>query len=105
MQWSQLDNPYLIRLTGEYVIEILQVIKDNLGNIDKGITKDFIAENARFYNTIKSRVVSYWDCYYRIKHPTKTNYVGFEIIEYFSLWIFYIELKFWGVQKNFLDFP
>lgn len=76
--------PYLIRLTGEYVIEILQVIKDNLGNIDKGITKDFIAENARFYNAIESRVVSYWDYYYRSKYPAKTDYVSFEIIEYFS---------------------
>lgn len=76
--------PYLIRLTGEYVIEILHVIKDNLGTIDKDIIQDFITENAKFYHTIESRVVSYWDCYYRSKYPTKTDYVGFEIIEYFN---------------------
>ncbi|WP_256376299.1 hypothetical protein [Solibacillus sp. R5-41] len=34
--------------------------------------------------TIENRVVSYWDCYYRSKHPSKTDFVGFEMIEYFS---------------------
>lgn len=76
--------PYLLRLTGEYVIEILQVIKDHLHNINKHIAKDFIAENARFYNTIESRVVSYWDCYYRSKYPNQKDYVGFDIIKFFN---------------------
>ncbi|MFJ7637914.1 MULTISPECIES: hypothetical protein [unclassified Peribacillus] len=76
--------PYIIRLTGEYVIEILHVIKENVGHIDKDTIKEFITENPRFYQTIKSRVVSYWDCYYRREYPAKTDYVGFEIIEYFG---------------------
>jgi hypothetical protein len=75
--------PYLIRITGEYVIEILQVIKSNLDKVNKGIIKDFIVENPKFYNTIESRVVSYWDCYYRNEYPNKEEYVGFEIIQYF----------------------
>jgi hypothetical protein len=75
--------PYLIRLTGEYVIEILQVIKSNLDKVNQEIIKDFIADNPKFYNTIESRVVSYWDCYYRRKYPNKEDYVGFEIIQYF----------------------
>ncbi|WP_066074668.1 hypothetical protein [Neobacillus soli] len=75
--------PYLLRLTGEYVIEILQVIKSNLDKVNKGIIKDFIVDNPRFYNTIESRVISYWDCYYRNKYPNKEDYVGFEIIQYF----------------------
>ncbi|MEK4760364.1 hypothetical protein MHH85_08905 [Viridibacillus sp. FSL E2-0187] len=74
--------PYIIQLTGEYVIEILQVIKDNLDSIDKSIIKEFIAENATFYNTIESRVISYWNCNYRSKYPAITDYVGYEIIEY-----------------------
>lgn len=75
--------PYLMRLTGEYVIEILQVIKENIGNLDKGTIQEFIGENAGFYNTIESQIVSYWDCYYRSKYPVKTDYVGFVLIEYF----------------------
>lgn len=77
-------TPYLIRITGEYVIEILQVIKANLDNLDKGKVKEFIAENTRFYNTTESRVVSYWDCYYRSKYPDIKDYVGFEIIDFFN---------------------
>ncbi len=76
--------PYLIRITGDYVIEILQVIKANLDKVDKGIIKDFIAENPIFYNTTESQVVSYWDCYYRNKYPNKEDYVGYEIIKYFN---------------------
>lgn len=76
--------PYLIRLTGEYVIEILEVIKNNFNNLEKTEIKSFIAENNKFYNTIESRVVSYWDCYYRSKYPEKRDYVGFEIIHYFN---------------------
>lgn len=75
--------PYLIRITGEYVIEILKVIKSNLDKVNKEIIKDFIVDNIKFYYTIESRVVSYWDCYYRNKYPNKEDYVGFEIIQYF----------------------
>lgn len=76
--------PYLIRLAGEYVIEILQVIKDDLGKIDKAKIKEFIAGNLEFYNTIESRVVSYWDCFYRLKYPRIEDYVGFQILAYFN---------------------
>lgn len=76
--------PYLFRITGEYVIEILQVIKANLDKVDIGLIKNFIAENPKFYHTIESRVVSYWDCYYRHKYPNKEVYVGIEIIDYFN---------------------
>ncbi|MBT2657969.1 hypothetical protein J7E81_22480 [Bacillus sp. ISL-18] len=75
--------PNLIRLTGEYVIEILQVIKSNLDKVNKGILKDFIVDNPKFYKTTESRVVSYWDCYYRKLYPNKEDYIGYEIIQYF----------------------
>lgn len=75
--------PYLIRLTGEYVIEILQVIKSNLEEINKEEIIEFIVDNPKFYNTIESRVLSYWNCYYRNKYPSKEDYIGYKIIQYF----------------------
>lgn len=75
--------PYLIRLTGEYVIEILQVIKSNLDKVNKVKIKEFIVDNPKFFNTIESRVLSYWDCYYRNLYPNKEDYIGYEIIQYF----------------------
>lgn len=76
--------PYLILLTSDYVIEILQVIKDNLDKIDKSKIKDFTADNPGLYNGIESRVESYWNCYYRLKYPNKDDYVGFQILAYFN---------------------
>ena len=76
--------PYLILLTGDYVIEILEVIKDNLDVIDKAEVKDFIANNPVLYNSLESHVVSYWNCYYRLEYPNKDDYAGFQILAYFN---------------------
>lgn len=76
--------PYLIKLVGEYVIEILQVIKENLHLVDIEQIKFFLSENPKFYQTIKSRVISYWDCYYRRRCPKREDYVGFDILGHFN---------------------
>ncbi len=76
--------PYLIKLVGEYVIEILQAIKENLHLIDIEKIKVFLSENPKFYQTIESRVISYWDCYYRRRYPKKEDYVGFDILSHFN---------------------
>ncbi|KKI91044.1 hypothetical protein WQ54_17075 [Bacillus sp. SA1-12] len=75
--------PYIIRIMGEYVIEILQVIKSNLDKVNKKKIKEFIIDNPIFYHKIESRVVSYWNCYYRNEYPKKEEYVGIEILNYF----------------------
>jgi len=74
--------PYILRLAGEYVIEILQVIEDNMNEFEKISMKRFITNNPRFFNLIESQMVSYWDCYYRDKYPSKEDYVGFAIMKY-----------------------
>ncbi|MBM7602568.1 hypothetical protein JOC75_000538 [Metabacillus crassostreae] len=76
--------PYLIRLVGEYVFEILQEIKVNLNTINKSKIKEFISDNPQFYNTTVSQVISYWNCYYRSEFPNIKSYVGYEIIDYFN---------------------
>jgi hypothetical protein len=75
--------PYFIRLAGEYVIEILQAIEDNMDEFEKRTMKGFIIDNPKFFHLIESQMVSYWDCYYRNKYPNKEDYVGFVIIKYF----------------------
>ena len=73
--------PFVIRLLGEYVIEILQVIYENFKKIDIQLYCKFIEENPMFYEITKQRVISYWDCYYRSQYKDKNDYVGFKIIE------------------------
>ncbi|MER2106919.1 MAG: hypothetical protein ABS949_08255 [Solibacillus sp.] len=77
--------PYVIRLLGEYVVEILYVIKKHLHQIDRAILLQFIKENQAFYSLQKARVASYWNGYYRGDFPKKTDYVGFQMIGYIEV--------------------
>ncbi len=76
--------PFVIQLVGEYVLEILQVIKSHLGEIDGDSYREFLHENPCFYETNKRRVMSYWNCYYRNQYWQRDQYAGFQIIEYFN---------------------
>ena len=71
--------PYLIRLCGEYVVEILDVINLNLDFCNQSLLRSFILENPEFYAKNRSRMISYWDCYYRFAFPRIADYVGFKI--------------------------
>jgi hypothetical protein len=74
--------PFVVQLVGEYVIEILDVIWNNIHNLDAQLYKDFLADNPTLLARTKQRVVSYWDCYHR--DQTRDNYVGFRITEFFD---------------------
>lgn len=74
--------PYVIRLLGEYVIEIMQVIFENLDKINMDNYIEFIQKNLAFYKLIEARVASYWDCYYRWLYKSKKDYVGFKILDH-----------------------
>ncbi|MGE6515999.1 hypothetical protein [Lysinibacillus sphaericus] len=76
--------PFVIRLTGEYVIEILQTIKANLAVMDKVSIKQFINDNEVFYHRIEQRVISYWNCYHRREYPNENDYSGFEILKFYN---------------------
>ncbi|MGM9925081.1 MAG: hypothetical protein ACI35R_12620 [Bacillus sp. (in: firmicutes)] len=73
--------PYVLRLSGEYVVEILEVVHDHLNEINHRIVAGFVLENPTFCMRLKSRVASYWDCYYRDRYPDKEKYAGFLIIK------------------------
>jgi len=72
--------PFVVKLVGEYVIEILQVIQQNLGGLDSSMYRHFLTENPEFLAITGQRVVSYWDCYYR--DHRRGEYVGFQVLEY-----------------------
>jgi hypothetical protein len=71
--------PFIIQLLGEYVIEIIQIIQDNLSKLDKQALKTFLIDNNEYFQKTQDRVRSYWQCYYR--NQTKfEDYVGQQII-------------------------
>ena len=73
-------TPFILQLSGEYVIEILQTIEQRLSEKLLDNILQFSAENPGFFETTKSRIISYWNCYYRFRFPNKKDYVGFKIL-------------------------
>ena len=73
--------PFVVQLLGEYVIEIIQVIQNNLPVLDKLVYGRFLRSNPEFWTRTQRRVVSYWDCYYRAH--SKDRYPGFRVLDFF----------------------
>jgi len=81
--------PYIVKIIGEYVIEILNDIENNFEILNKPNLVSFVQQNPEFYNRTRSRVGSYWDCYFRRHFPEilngvrvseKQRYVGFRLL-------------------------
>lgn len=73
---------YVMTLCGEYIVQILNYVWLNRGKFDEKILAQWLHDNPAFYVTIKSRIVSYWDCYYRTKYFH--DYVGHHLIRFFD---------------------
>lgn len=73
--------PYVALLLGDYVYEILEVLAKNLPKEMKGRLKSFLAENPQLKRRIESRIVSYWDCYYRGACPDLKQYIGYQLFK------------------------
>lgn len=73
-------SPFVVQLVGEYVVEILDVIHHNLGNLDASVYRRFLEENPEFFRLTEHRVISYWDCYHR--GVKRDEYVGFRLLDF-----------------------
>jgi hypothetical protein len=69
-------TPFIFQLLGEYVIEILEVLDKQLDDTQLENYKRFTIENSRYYQQTESRMISYWNEYYRGKFPKLKLYVG-----------------------------
>ena len=74
---------YVVQLAGEYVVEILAVIEQNLHSLDGTIYSEFLKDNPEFLEATAQRIRSYWDCYYR--EIKREEYPGFRILDYLLL--------------------
>ena len=71
---------FVVPLVGEYVVEILQLIQENLPHLDTSPDADFVRANPEFLELTDKRVTSYWDCYYR--SIRKEEYPGFLALDF-----------------------
>jgi hypothetical protein len=75
-------TPFVFQLLGEYVIEILFVVDRHINEqtIDNYIK--FINENKKYWQQTESRMISYWNEYYRRPQFRKLNdYIGKQIVD------------------------
>ncbi|WP_313512499.1 hypothetical protein [Sphingobacterium sp.] len=69
-------TPFTFQLLGEYIFEILEVLDEQLDDQKLEHYKRFVNENPKYYQQTESRMISYWNEYYRRKFPKLKNYVG-----------------------------
>lgn len=80
--------PFIVKLIGEYVIEILEDVSAAMTPELDLTLGEFIVQNLTFWNITKRRVTSYWNAYYRARWLHDLNraerrdeYVGFSLIQ------------------------
>ena len=66
--------PYVVMLLGEYVVEIIEEIRQALPNIDLALVRELLDANPRFHSLLNARSVSYWNCFYRARFPDYATY-------------------------------
>lgn len=69
-------TPFTFQLLGEYVYEILEIIYEQLNDCTLENYKRFAIENPKYYMQTESRMISYWNEYYRSKFPKLKYYSG-----------------------------
>jgi hypothetical protein len=58
------------------------LIREGIADPDtQKLYNDFIVQNPVFWASTKSRIVSYWDVYYRDSFKDKEDYPGMEVIK------------------------
>ncbi len=77
--------PYIIKLSDEYVVEILDIIYFKLTSEKKEIIQKFCLLNIESFLKSHDRVRSYWNAYYKNRFNNFENYVGEKLYhEYFG---------------------
>lgn len=77
--------PYIVKICDEYVIEILELTYSALRETDTNEIKDFCIKNSETFCKNYSRMISYWNEYYRDSCLHYKDYVGEKLfVEYFG---------------------
>ncbi|MBI3220733.1 MAG: hypothetical protein HYZ44_14560 [Bacteroidetes bacterium] len=74
--------PFTFQLLGEYVFEILQVLDKHINDNNIDNYQKFARENPMYWQQTESRMISYWNEYYRrTRFPILKNYLGQQIVD------------------------
>ena len=73
--------PFTFQLLGEYVIEILETLELQINSTTVENYVKFIQENKKYTMQTESRMISYWNSYYRQRFPKLKQYIGTNIFD------------------------
>ena len=73
--------PFIAKLFGDYVIEIVKVLQSELPNDTRDKLRDFFRANPLYQKRIESRIASYWDLFYRNVYPNFKKYIGYQLFQ------------------------
>ena len=76
--------PFVLQLLGEYVLPIIRVVEDHSAVLKRSEYQRFVIENPAFFQLLKQRITSYWNCYYRAMFPRLRDYPAFQMVEFFD---------------------
>lgn len=78
--------PFVLMLLGEYVIEIVEDIRDALPTLDRSVYANLVRENRQTVQRCRARATSYWDAYHRQQYPEKRDYPGLQALHKMETW-------------------
>jgi hypothetical protein len=78
--------PFVVQLAGEYVVQIIEHMCENVDLMPLDRYRQFAADNPAFIDLTKARAISYWDCYYRREFPQFGDYPAFQFLNALGLW-------------------
>ena len=73
--------PFIAKLFGDYVIEIVKVLHSELPDVTRDKLRDFFQANPLYKKRIESRIASYWDLFYQNTYPDLKKYVGYQLFK------------------------
>ncbi|MER2999321.1 hypothetical protein [Pontibacter populi] len=73
--------PFTVQLLGEYVYEILEVLEEHINEKTIDDYHSFTEENPKYWQQTESRMISYWNEYYRRKFPKLKEYLGTALVK------------------------
>ncbi len=68
--------PYILRLSSEYVVEIVENIYETIKGKDNQAIQEFCHNNPLLLKRAYIRMTSYWECYYKMRYPKFKSYIG-----------------------------
>lgn len=78
--------PFVVMLLGEYVIEIVEDIRDALPSLDQSVYANLLRENRQTVQKLRARATSYWYAYHRQQYPQKRDYPGLQALHELETW-------------------